>query len=497
MRLFGKKGGMMKRITIDPITRLEGHGRIEIFLDEGGNVKNAYFQVPELRGFEQFCVGRPAEEMPRITPRICGVCPTAHHMASTKTLDDLFKVEPTPTAKKIRELLYSIFMAEDHTLHFVYLGGPDFIMGPSAPASQRNILGIIGKVGLETAGKIIEMRKKWREIMTNIGGKVIHPVYGLPGGVSKTITEEDRKGIVETAKSGIEFAQFLLKLFDDVVLKNKTYVDLVVGDVYKHNTYYMGLVDENNHVNFYDGDIRVVTPDGKEFAKFKAKDYLNHIEEHVETWSYIKFPYLKNVGWNGFVDGEDSGVYRVAPLARLNAADGIATPKAQEAYERMYEVLGGKPAHNTLAFHWARLIETLYAAERILELAEDPELTNPNIRNIPTNIPEEGVGVVEAPRGTLFHHYKTDERGILTGVNLIVATLNNSAAMCMSIKKAAQGLIKGGEVNDGLLNMVEMAFRAYDPCLACATHTLPGQMPLEINIRNSESEVIKTLRRAC
>ncbi len=486
---------MAKRITINPITRLEGHGKIEIFLDDKGDVENAYFQVPELRGFEQFCVDRPAEEMPRITTRICGVCPMAHHMAATKTLDDLFHVEPTPTARKIRELLYSIFMVEDHTLHFVYLGGPDFIVGPDAPAAERNILGVIGKVGLEVAGKVIDTRKRLRAIITNIGGKIIHPVFGLPGGVSKGITEEEREEIVKVAKDTVEFAQFLLKLFDDVVLKNKTYVDLIVGDIYKHNTYYMGMVDENNHVNFYDGELRVVSPGGKEIAKFKAQDYVKHIAEHVEPWSYIKFPYLKAVGWKGFIDGEESGVYRVAPLARLNASDGMATPLAQSEYERMFDTLGGKPVHNTLAFHWARLVEALYAAERMLELAADPELTGTNIRNIPTATPDEGIGVVEAPRGTLFHHYQTDKDGILTGVNLIVATVNNSAAMCMSIKKAASGLIKGGNVSEGLLNMVEMAFRAYDPCLACATHSLPGEMPLEVNLYDSNKNLIRTIRR--
>ncbi|TET79175.1 Ni/Fe hydrogenase subunit alpha [candidate division TA06 bacterium] len=486
---------MAKRITINPITRLEGHGKIEIFLDDKGDVENAYFQVPELRGFEQFCVDRPAEEMPRITTRICGVCPMAHHMAATKTLDDLFHVEPTPTARKIRELLYSIFMVEDHTLHFVYLGGPDFVVGPDAPAAERNILGVIGKVGLEAAGRVIDTRKRLRAIITNIGGKIIHPVFGLPGGVSKGITEEEREEIVKVAKDTVEFAQFLLKLFDDVVLKNKTYVDLIVGDIYKHNTYYMGMVDENNHVNFYDGELRVVSPGGKEIAKFRAQDYLEHIAEHVEPWSYIKFPYLKAVGWKGFVDGEESGVYRVAPLARLNASDGMATPLAQSEYERMFDTLGGKPVHNTLAFHWARLVEALYAAERMLELAVDPELTGTNIRNIPTATPDEGIGVVEAPRGTLFHHYQTDKDGILTGVNLIVATVNNSAAMCMSIKKAASGLIKGGNVSEGLLNMVEMAFRAYDPCLACATHSLPGEMPLEVNLYDSNKNLIRTIKR--
>ena len=485
----------MKKITIDPITRLEGHGKIEIFLNDEGNVDRAYLQIPELRGFEKFSEGRPAEEMPRITTMICGVCPTAHHMASTKALDDLWKVEPTSTAKKIRELMYNAFYAEDHILHFVFLGGPDFVVGPTAPAAERNVLGVIGKVGLEVGGKVIEMRKRLRNVLRIIGGKPIQPSCGLPGGVSKGINEEERQTIIEAGEYGLEFCKVALGLFDDVVLKNKEYVDLIVGDIYKHRTYYMGLVDENNKVNFYDGKIRVVDPNGKEFAKFRAQEYLDHVQEHVEPWSYVKFCYLKNVGWKGFVDGEDSGVYRVAPLARLNVADGMATPLAQEAYEKMYEVLGGKPVHNTLAFHWARLVEALYAAERVLELAHDPELTSPDIVNLPTETPKEGMGVVEAPRGTLFHHYQTDDRGILTKVNLIVATGNNAAPIWMSIEKAAKSLIHKGQVSDGILNMIEMAFRAYDPCHACATHSLPGRMPLEVNVYDSKGDLVRKLTR--
>jgi len=485
----------MKKITIDPITRLEGHGKIEIFLDDKGNCDRAVLQIPELRGFEQFAIGRAAEEMPRITTMICGVCPTAHHIASTKALDDLFKVEPTSAAKKIRELMYNAFTAEDHILHFFFLGGPDFVIGPQAPAAERNILGVIAKVGLEVGGKVIEARKRWRNVLRIIGGKPIMPTAGLPGGVSKGITEDERKTILEAGEYGVEFCQFALGLFDDVVLKNKDYVDLIVGDIYKHETYYMGLVDENNKVNFYDGMIRVVDPSGKEFAKFKAQDYVNHISEHVEPWTYVRFSYLKKVGWKGFVDGKDSGVFRVAPLARLNVSDGMATPLAQAAYEKMYDVLGGKPVHGTLAFHWARLVEALYAAERVVELAKDPEITSPDIVNLPTKTPKKGIGVVEAPRGTLIHHYETDDRGILTKVNLIVATQNNSAAINMSIDKAAKSLIKNGDVPEGILNMIEMAFRAYDPCHACATHSLPGGVPLELKVYDSEGNLVKQLRR--
>jgi F420-non-reducing hydrogenase large subunit len=493
----------MKRISIDPITRLEGHGKIEIFLDEEGNVANAYLQIPELRGFEQFSVGRPAEEMPRITNRICGVCPEAHHMAGTKALDALFHVEPPSVTKKIRELFYSAFYCTDHTVHFYALGGPDFVLGPDSNPAERNILGVIHKVGVDIGKQVIACRQRNHHVIQMLGGRGIHPVAGLPGGWSVAVTDEMRAEIEKYARENVDFALFSLKLFEDVVLANKAYVDLILSDAFTHETYYMGTVDENNHINFYDGKIRVTDPEGKEFVKYESKDYMKHIAERVEPWSYLKFPYLKNVGWNGFTDGMDSGVYCATPLSRLNAADGMATPKAQEYFERFYETLGKKkvngryqPVHHRLATHWARLVELLYAAERMLELAIDPEITDPNVRAPVTNIPTEGVGSVEAPRGTLTHHYITDEKGILTKVNLIVGTTNNNAPIAMSIKKAAQGLItKGTEVTEGLLNTIEMAFRNYDPCMSCATHSLPGQMPLEVTIRNADGEIVDVLQQ--
>jgi len=485
----------MKKITIDPITRLEGHGKIEIFLNDAGEVENSYFQVPELRGFEKFSEGRLAEDMPQITQRICGVCPEAHHMASTKTLDDLFHVDPPSPAKKLRELFYSSFYVTDHTTHFYILAGPDFIMGPEAPVAERNILGVIAKVGLELGGAVINTRMQNHHIIHMLGGRAVHPVFGLPGGVSKGLNEDERKEVEQIAKDSVEFAKLSLKVFDDIVLKNKEYVDMIVSDAYTHHTYYMGLVDEKNKVNFYDGKVRVVDPDGKEFAKYSPREYLDHVAEHVEPWSYMKFPYLKKVGWKGFVDGKDSGVFRATPLSRLNAADGMATPLAQEAYEKFYSTLGGKPVHHTLATHWARLVELLYAAERLLELSRDPEITSSNIRTIPTATPDEGVGIVEAPRGTLTHHYITDERGVIKKANLIVATVNNAAAVNMSVKKAAMALIKPGKkITEGLLNRIEMAWRPYDLCLACATHTLSGQAPMEVVIYNSKGEVVEKLK---
>ena len=493
----------MKRISIDPITRLEGHGKIEIFLNDEGNVANAYLLIPELRGFEQFCVGRPAEEMPRITNRICGVCPEAHHMASTKALDALFHVEPSSAVKKIRELFYSAFYVADHTTHFYALGGPDFVVGPDAPAAERNILGVVHKVGVEIGKQVIDARIRNHHVIQMLGGRGVHPVAGLPGGWSKAINEEERQEIEAVARQNVDFGLFSLKLFEDIVLGNQAYVDLILSDAYTHHTYYMGTVDANNRVNFYDGMIRVVDPEGKEFAKYHARDYTLHIAEHVEPWTYLKFPYLKGVGWKGFVDGKESGVYCATPLSRLNAADGMATPRAQEAYEKMYETLGRKrsngryqPIHYRLATHWARLVELLYAAERMLELATDPEITDPNVRPVVDTTPDEGVGCVEAPRGTLTHHYWSDERGILTKVNLIVGTTNNYAPIAMSVKKAAQALItKGTVITEGLLNRIEMAFRPYDPCFGCATHALPDQLPLQVTIYDVEGRVVEQLTR--
>jgi F420-non-reducing hydrogenase large subunit len=493
----------MKRVTINPITRLEGHGKIDIFLDEEGNVANTYFQVPELRGFEQFCVGRPAEDMPVITSRICGVCPEAHHIAATKALDRLFGVEPPPAAKKIRELLYMAFFVTDHTTHFYALGGPDFIVGPDAPPAERNLLGVVKKVGLDVGKQVIACRARNHHVIEMLGGRGIHPVAGVPGGWSRRVSAAEKAEIETIASQNVEFALFTLKVFDQIVLGNPAYLDLVLSDVYHHRTYSMGTVDEQNRLNFYDGKIRIVDPEGREFVKYEAADYAKHIAERVEPWTYLKFPYLKKIGWKGFVDGMESGVYTATPLSRLNAADRLATPLAQEQFERFYQTLGAKtvegrrqPVHHRLATHWARLIELLYAAERMQELAHDPEIISPDIRQIPKGVAGEGVGSVEAPRGTLIHHYVSDEKAILTKVNLVVGTTNNHAAISMSIRKAAEKFIHGFEVvEEGFLNRVEMAFRLYDPCLSCATHTMPGAMPLIVNVKSHVGETLQSLRR--
>jgi F420-non-reducing hydrogenase large subunit len=486
----------MRTVVVDPITRLEGHGKITIFLNDDGSVADTYFTVPELRGFEKFLEGRPVEEAPRIVPRICGVCPACHHMASGKAVDAVYGVEIPSAAKKLRELFFMGEYIHSHVAHFYALAAPDFVMGPGADKAKRHILGIVDKVGLEIGGKVLTFRKHGHEIMRAVGGKCTHPVYNVPGGVSRPTTEEQRSSVEAMARECVELAKFSLALFEQVVLQNQAYMDIITGPAYRLEIHNMGLVDDKNRVNFYDGKVRVVDMTGRELFKYAAAEYLQHVAEHVEPHTYLKFPYLKKFGWKGLTEGPESGVYRASPLARLNAADGMATPLAQAEYQKMFKAVG-KPCNLTLATHWARLIELLYACERAVELSVDPEITSPNVRNVPTKTPHEGVGIVEAQRGTLTHHYVTDERGVITKANLIVGTTNNNAAITMSIKKAAAHLIGPGKPpTEQVLNMIEMAFRAFDPCFSCATHSLPGHLPMAVTFRDPAGREVTTLRRA-
>lgn len=482
------------KISIDPITRLEGHGKIEIFLDERGEVDKAYLQLPDLRGFEKFVEGRPAEEMPQITSRICGVCPGAHHMAATKALDALFDVEPTITARLIREVYYNLHFFEDHLLHFYFLGGPDFIVGPTAPRTERNILGVIDQVGVGVGKQVIGIRQRARKLIDGIAGRAIHPVLGLPGGVSKRMTPELRDELRLFAKDAVDFAQFTLTVFDNIIWKNNAYRDLMLGNVYRCESYYMGMVDAQGHPDYYDGKIRVVDQQGKEFTTFAPADYAKVVAEHVEPWTYVKFPYLREIGWKGLVDGPDSGMYRVAPAARMNVSSSMSTPLAQEQRMLYEKAFGGPVVHSVLANHWARLVEVLNNAERIQQLVEHEAFLAPEIRNMDLRTPREGVGIVEAPRGTLIHHYTADANGIITSANMIVASLANVAAMSMNIQSAAKAFIHGGKADDGLLNMVEMAFRSYDPCMSCATHNLPGKMPLQVRLNRPDGTCSTILR---
>ncbi len=372
----------------------------------------------------------------------------------------------------------------------------------SIPPAERNILGVVRKVGLDAGKTVIACRARNHQVIQMLGGRGIHPTAGIPGGWSKAVSAGERQQIEEAARGNIEFALFSLGLFQKLVWESPVYREMVESDLYHHQTYYMGTVDAGNRLNLYDGHIRVVDPQGVEFARYPAAEYLDHVAEHVEPWTYLKFPFLKKIGWKGFRDGVDSGVYCASPLSRLNVCDGLTTPRAQEQFEAFFEAFGsGKtagryaPVHHRLATHWARLIELLYAAERMLELATDPEITSPDVRRIPERITGIGIGCVEAPRGTLIHHYETDANGLIQKANLIVGTTNNHAAISMSIQRAAERLIRAGEVQPGILNRIEMAFRLYDPCLSCATHSLPGAMPLVVNIRSASGKVVRVLRQ--
>ena len=461
------------KVSIDPITRLEGHGKIDIFLDENGNVSSARVQTPELRGFEKFCVGRKAEDMPIITARICGVCPEAHHIASAKALDMAFGAEPPKAAHLIREMLYNAYIFYDHCLHLYYLGGIDVLLG-DVEKKDRNVIGLIKKFGMEIGAEIIKHRRYAMETIKMIGGREIHPVCAIPGGVSKSINEEERKEIERKFSECISFAQKSIEIFKEVFNSDRWSELLGLDELH---TYYMGVVDSSNRVNYYDGDIRIVSPSGKEFAKFKAKELIENIEEHIEKWNYVKYPYLKKVGWQGFFDGERSGIYRVGPLARLNCADGMNTPLADKEFR---EFRKNGIVHKTFAYYHARLIEMLNAAERVYYLCKEKEITSDDIRSMPTKTGE-GIGIVEAARGVLIHHYDVDEKGLIKKVNLIVATTNNNAAINMSVANAAKKIIKNGEVNDILLNKIESSFRCYDPCMACASHAI-GKMEMVANI---------------
>jgi len=474
---------MSRTIKIDPITRLEGHGKIDIHLDDRGAVEDCFFQIPELRGFERFVVGRPIEELPRIVTRICGVCPASHHMASAKAVDGCFGGEVPPVAHKLREMYYQAHFIHSHIAHFYALAAPDFVCGPDADPAVRNILGVVAKVGLGIGGQVIKARALAQDMQRIIGGRSTHPVWCLPGGVSKGLSKAELAEIKPMVAELSKFTDFSLKLFKDVVLGNPAYVELILKGPYTLDVHNMGLVDTNNAPNFYDGQVRVVDFQGKEVCKYEAADYQKYVAEHVESWTYLKFPYLKQRGWKGFREGVDTSIYCATPLARLNVADRMATPRAQAAFEEMFRTLGGHPCKALLANHWARLVEMVQNAETLERFCADPEITSDKYRVVPERITGEGIGIVEAMRGTLTHHYSCDDKGICTSANLIVGTTNNNAPIQMVTKKVAQSLIKPGkEPDQGILNMVEMAFRAFDPCYSCATHSLPGQMPMEIQI---------------
>ncbi len=466
---------MSKTVTISPVTRVEGHGKVTILLNDKNEVEKSHFHVFEFRGFEKFCEGRLMSEMPVVTTRICGICPVSHHLAAAKACDDAFGVDIPPAAKQLRELMHMGQIINSHALHFLYMGSPDYIVGPSSNPEKRNIIGVLDK-DLILAKKAIRLRQIGQNIVDRVGGRPIHPVTAIPGGMSKSLSHEDRYHSLKEIKEAVELVQYGLKTIKNI---HEQYRDMIaqLGDI---KTNYMGLV-KNGQLELYDGALRIIDEKGKQINEFNPKDYLQYIAEHVENWSYLKFPYYKPLNY-------PKGIYRVGPLARLNVANGIATPLANKEFQ-LFRLLGkGQPVHEIVYFHYARLIEILYAVERATELLEDDEIVSREVRVKVDRKEGEGIGVIEAPRGTLIHHYWADRRGKLLKANLIVATVQNNPAIDMSVNQVAKNYIRDGKITEGALNSVEMAIRSYDPCLSCATHAI-GDMPLKIELITSDGEI--------
>ena len=449
---------MSQVIQIAPITRIEGHASIAIHLDDQGNVADVKVHVMSLRGFEKFVEGKPAEEIPRIVNRICGICPWMHHLASNKAVDGCFGVTPPPAGRKLRELMQTIAHAEDKLLHFFFLAAADFVMGPDSDYAVRNVIGV-AKANPELAQKVVKMRYMAKMILEKFSGKAIHPHAGVAGGFSKPLMEEDRKEFLAQMRELLDFALFTMEFAKTQVFPKYLSTIESLGVI---QTGFIGTVDDDGALNLYDGKIRLMKPDGST-TDFSPQDYTEYLGEQVVPHSYGKFPYARCWDEGFSMDLNDpKGIYRANCLARINVVDRIPTPRAQAELEEFREKFG-RPAQATLLYHWARLIEEVYACEHAIELLEDPEITDPNIRAHVEPCAGRGVGVVEAPRGTLIHDYSTDERGLITRANLIVGTTHNLGPINMSVNQAARALIKNGTVDEGILNKIEMAVRAYDP----------------------------------
>jgi NAD-reducing hydrogenase large subunit len=471
-----------RKITINPISRLEGHGKVVIHLDARGEVEEAQFHVTQFRGYERFCEGRPFEEMPIITQRICGICPVSHQLASAKACDAILGVELPETARLLRELIHMAQYIQSHALHFFHLASPDLLLGWDADPATRNVVGVIGAFP-EVARKGIRLRKFGQDMIKILGGKKVHPAYAVPGGVLNGLSKRDRDNLLEGLDEAYDTTAIALDLIKGWVDKNRE----EVGRFANFPSNYAGLVDENGFPRFYHGKLRIAGRDGKTLAEFDPEGYLEFIGEHVEPWSYLKFPYFTAQGY-------PEGCYRVGPLGRLNCADGMATPRAAEEWKDYKAKAGEDLKGGTLLYHYARLVEILYALERAEEILKSEAVCGTEIRIAGNPVNEEGVGMIEAPRGTLIHHYWVDQHGAIRKANLIVATGHNNIAMNESVKLVAREYIHDGRVEEGFLNRVEGAIRCYDPCLSCSTHAL-GMMPLRVEIYDCQRTLVEEVVR--
>jgi NAD-reducing hydrogenase large subunit len=471
-----------RKITIEPVTRIEGHAKVTVHMNNNDTVDRAYLHVNEFRGFEKFCEGRMYFEMPLITPRICGICPVSHHLASAKTGDQVVGAPPPRPATLLRELMHMGQIIQSHGMHFFELAGPDLLLGFDADPEIRNVVGL-AQVNPELTVKAVMLRKFGQDIIHTLGGRRVHPNFAVPGGVNKALLAEERDHILQGVDDAIATIQTGISII-------KGWADQNMEDMNKFavfKTGYFGLITPENGLELYDGDIRLISKDGDQLERFDPTKYLDYISEHVENWSYLKFPYYKKLGY-------PDGVYRVGPLGRLNISDHIDTPLANEELKFFKSINNCKPVENTLYYHYARLIEALFATERVKVLLDDPDVLSTDILNTRRNFTGQGVGVIEAPRGTLIHDYKTNAMGQITKVNLIVSTGHNNWAMSNAVDSVAKTYVHGPDVKEGMLNRIEAAIRAYDPCLSCSTHAV-GKMPISVDIVNADGDLIRTLSR--
>lgn len=470
-------------ILISPVTRIEGHAKITIMLGADGAVKDARFHVNEFRGFEKFCEGRLFTEMPTITPRICGICPGSHSLASVKACEAMMGIKPTYTGNLLRRLIHLGQMVSSHALSFFHLSSPDFILGWDSDPALRNIVGLAQNFP-DLALRGIRLRKFGQEISERITGKKIHVMGIVPGGMGFPLTEENRKALL----GWIAEATTTTLMGIDLIKKYHDQNTEMVNSFANFPTLYLGTVGPEGELELYDGKLRFMDADGKILQdQIDPKNYLDYIAERPVEWSYLKYPYYKPLGF-------DKGFYRVGPLARLNVASRMKTPKAQKEFLNFKSMNGGKPVHGTFYFHYTRLIEVLSSIEEAERILQDPQVTSGDIQSRGIRNYTEGIGCSEAPRGTLFHHYTTDASGKLTRVNLLIATGQNNPAMNRSVFEVAKQYVHGKNVKEGALNRVEAAIRCYDPCLSCSTHAI-GSMPIIIEVRDHTGACVHVLKR--
>jgi NAD-reducing hydrogenase large subunit len=468
----------LKRIVIEPVTRVEGHGKVVLLLDENNKVEQARLHIVEFRGFERFVQGRPYWEAPVLVQRLCGICPVSHHLAAAKAMDMVVGVDKLPpTAEKMRRLMHYGQFFQSHALHFFHLVSPDLLFGFDADPAIRNVIGVAQKFP-DLAVQGVMMRKYGQEIIKATSGKKVHGTGAIPGGINKNLSIEERDFFLKDLDQMIEWARGALKIAKDYTAEN---LERLAG-FGSFDSSHMGLVREDGAMDIYHGRLRAIDAQGNKILDdIDYVNYLDYIAEEVRDWSYMKFPFIKSIG-------PEDGWYRVGPLARINTCDFIDTPEAEAERKEFMALTDGKPNNITMAYHWARMIETLHSIEKIKELLHDPDLQGTDLV-AKGDRRGEGVGLIEAPRGTLFHHYKVDENDQITMANLIVSTTNNNEPMNRAVQKVAEDDLSGNEITEGLLNHIEVAIRAYDPCLSCATHAM-GQMPLIVELYDADEKLI-------